>query len=580
MNPLRFARTIRHIPPHMLTARIAYRARTLLYSSPIYSFMQEVETPPKKLNLPPPNLWQGSKSCCNHILNGTFTFQNTTQTITTNLTDPLLATPVNWLPNNTTHLWQFTLHYFEWLNDLAAHKTQTSRQAAQTLVADWLLEHDSFHPIIWHPYPTSLRLVSWFTHAEWLLKDADKPLEEAFMSSLVRQTNHLEKNCETWLGGNHLLKNLKALIYAGLCLPNRHALFWRSLEKFMTELTAQILPDGAHNERSPSYHVQVLRDVLDVHALIIKAGHTPPPALFEILERMASALGCYQNPDGTLPLFNDGETLTKQEIAHLLKRCGGISDTPTALPEAGYARLTCTKKIAAPLNIFFDAGAIGPTENPGHAHADTLAFELFLGTEKIFTNQGTYLYQHAARNHYRSTEAHNTLDVNGTNSSEIWSAFRVGRRPTKITLNITGHKNTKKELTHTATGSHNGYAHLGLTHTRTLTLTPEGTLQGQDKLIAHTTKAQHNKITAHFHLHPDVTLKMLNEREAELRAPTGKKLLFKIEKGRFIQQTYDHAPKLGQRLPAQKLIVSIPLKKPRKKQKEQTTTFNWEILTL
>ena len=81
-------------------------------------------------------------------------------------------------------------------------------------------------------------------------------------------------NLETDLGGNHLVKNIKALIWASAFFAGPEAARWRrkGLRLLRRALDEQILPDGVHFERSPSYHAQVFADLLECrHALGARA---------------------------------------------------------------------------------------------------------------------------------------------------------------------------------------------------------------------------------------------------------------------------------------------------------------------
>src|SRR4029077_5136808 len=74
-------------------------------------------------------------------------------------------------------------------------------------------------------------------------------------------------------------------------------------------------------------------------------------------------------------------------------------------------------------------GEIGPDHLPGHAHADTLSFELSLRGQRVLVNTGTSTYELSAeRLRQRGTAAHNTVVVDGVNSSQVWSSFRGARR--------------------------------------------------------------------------------------------------------------------------------------------------------
>src|SRR5690606_36555911 len=91
---------------------------------------------------------------------------------------------------------------------------------------------------------------------------------------------------------------------------------------------------------------------------------------------------------------------------------------------SGYVRLQ-----QGPWMVLFDGAPVGPDYLPGHAHADTLSFELSFGTARVICNSGTSRYGLGpVREWERSTAAHNTVEIDGENSSEVWHGFRVARR--------------------------------------------------------------------------------------------------------------------------------------------------------
>ena len=62
-------------------------------------------------------------------------------------------------------------------------------------------------------------------------------------------------------------------------------------------------------------------------------------------------------------------------------------------------------------------------------HADNLSFEWSLGEQRVLVNSGTSLYGVSSERHrQRKTKSHNTVEIDGFDSSEIWSGFRVARR--------------------------------------------------------------------------------------------------------------------------------------------------------
>ena len=87
--------------------------------------------------------------------------------------------------------------------------------------------------------------------------------------------------------------------------------------------------------------------------------------------------------------------------------------------------------------MLIDVAKIGPDYLPGHAHADTLSFELSLYGKRLLVNSGISRYGTSLiRQFERSTEAHNTVAIDNKNSSEVWSGFRVARRAYPLDLKI------------------------------------------------------------------------------------------------------------------------------------------------
>ena len=97
------------------------------------------------------------------------------------------------------------------------------------------------------------------------------------------------------MGGNHLVKDLKAL--AGLAVFFADdGLLGQTLDRLSAQLAVQVLPDGGHFERAPAYHCQVLGDLIDVDGLLRAAGRAPGPELTAAIERMRRWLGWCSHP--------------------------------------------------------------------------------------------------------------------------------------------------------------------------------------------------------------------------------------------------------------------------------------------
>jgi uncharacterized heparinase superfamily protein len=143
-------------------------------------------------------------------------------------------------------------------------------------------------------------------------------------------------------------------------------------------------------------------------------------------------LGAMCHPDGEIAFFNDaaiGVHPSPSELNAYAMRLGFGSVPPPAdgvtnLVSSGYVRLQLPGAV-----VLFDVGEVGPAYLPGHAHADTLSFELSIGGRRVAVNSGTSEYGIGAeRSRQRGTMAHNTVSIGGMDSSEVWGGFRVARR--------------------------------------------------------------------------------------------------------------------------------------------------------
>src|SRR5262249_55245284 len=145
---------------------------------------------------------------------------------------------------------------------------------ALELIGEWIAANPPAAFPGWEPYPLSLRVVQWTTALALLGGGAAEEARAAIADSLAAQGRFLQRHLETHLGGNHLIKNAKALIVLGVALDGHEAARWRErgVRIFLREMRRQILRDGGHSERSPSYHGIVLEDLLDVLAIAGEAG--------------------------------------------------------------------------------------------------------------------------------------------------------------------------------------------------------------------------------------------------------------------------------------------------------------------
>lgn len=362
-----------------------------------------------------------------------------------------------WSSGNN-QLWLYNLHYFDDLNAEDAIKRQ---EWHRSLIKKWITENPPGLGIGWHPYPQSRRIVNWI---KWCLGNGE--LNKEAKNSLACQVRFLTHQVEWHIRGNHLLANAKALVFAGVFFEGAESDTWLSkgMRILSKQIAEQILKDGGHFERSTMYHSIVFEDLLDLFNLYkmnksaFKNYTDFSVNLQKTLEKMRFWLSTMCHPDGEISFFNDaafGTSPSPSELFSYADRLGIQSTSHSSkiihLKESGYIRIN--NGLAS---LIIDVAPIGPNYQPGHAHADTLSFELSLKRKRVIVNSGTSQYEIGPQRDWeRSTAAHNTVEIDQQNSSEIWSSFRVANRAFVKDLSIE-HKNAEI----TIKCSHDGYKRL------------------------------------------------------------------------------------------------------------------------
>jgi len=224
----------------------------------------------------------------------------------------------------------------------------------------------------------------------------------------------------------------------------------------------------------------------------------------------------------------------------------GVKLPPPATPglrlldASGYARLQ-----AGPALLLADVAPVGPDYLPGHAHADTLSFELSLQGRRVLVNGGTSTYENnAERQRQRGTAAHNTVVVDGQDSSEVWSAFRVARR-----ARVHGVQAERQGAALRLSAWHDGYLRLPgrVRHRRSWQLSAQA-LVVEEVLEGHYREAE-----AHFLFAPDA-------------AST---VRWQVDGGEARMEDAVWCPRFGEAQPTCKLVVRFL-------QPRCTVTFHWD----
>ena len=376
--------------------------------------------------------------------------------------------PIEWHRselNKGTRLWKLNLHYHEFLESM-------DDQLFASIVEDWIdnnpMYQKDYWKDSWNSYSLSIRVVVWMQQYSVRSDKFSEEFKIKFCDSIYRQIIFLLDNIENDIRGNHIIKNIKALLFGSHFFGDEEIsmqLRNKGLKLLRRELKKQMLKDGMHFELSPSYHAQVICDLLEIYSLGIPEVNDS--IFVEKIEKMFRALNCFIHNDLSISQFNDGGL----HMTYSYKEIKTVFDSyfPEISANEGYFKMRTSGYYGFKgenETFIFKAGKIGDDSLPAHGHGDIFSFEWSMYGSKIFIDKGTYGYDPGPRRDIsRATESHNTLSFEGFDQAQFYSSFRVGLRPN---VKIQEGFEIMKGLQ--ITGTHDGYKIQGLNsrHTRQL----------------------------------------------------------------------------------------------------------------
>lgn len=360
-----------------------------------------------------------------HVSGGCFTFLNRT-------VDFGSIEQIRWrrdLGEGNNPLWIMNLAYLGWsIPFVERGGSDALKQVSKVILG--LEEQNGFEVNgvfrdVWNAYTASHRLINLLTCLaiyENKYGKVDVSSYEVILKHIIFCASYVSKSLEKDLQYNHLLKNYVALtVFSTACVGGAQIFPFleRSVEKSIRQ---QVLPDGGHSERSPMYNVL---SYLDLNILGRSKLYKSWSFIDDdIIPKMALALRVQSHPDGDVALFNDSWLGEAPTVEAILGR-EDLVDRKSTLIDTGYTKISDVFSSA----VVFDHGACGPNDNPGHAHADFLSFEMSVRRVRFFVDPGTPTYSAGVlRDLSRSASCHNGPSFEGLEPIDFWSSFRIGRR--------------------------------------------------------------------------------------------------------------------------------------------------------
>ncbi len=421
---------------------------------------------------------------------------------------------------NIKQIWEMSRH--QHLTVLAAAWWLTQDERYAEAAAEQLRSWWSANPFLTGVHWTSgievgIRLISW-TWIRRLLDDWPK-IGDLFEhnDAAVQQIRWHQEYLAAFpsrgsSANNHVLAEAAGQLVAGLAFPwYLESTEWRQRAAALLEreLAANTFDDGLNREQASDYHRFVLELGLVAAVEADTHGHALSEATWHHLARMLDAAAAVVDTTGRPPRQGDGDegraaVLDDPERdpwaavlstgAALLGAAPwwpvvpvGVQDyllsalgrrrhlprpavRPRRFADAGLVLLRSSIEDGPEIWCRCDGGPHGFLSIAAHAHADALSVEVRHDGVDILADPGTYCYHGEPewRRWFRSTSAHNTIEIGGISQSDSGGPFlwTAQARTAVLTCDV------GEQPVQTWSAEHDGYLRLATptTHRRSVTL--------------------------------------------------------------------------------------------------------------
>ena len=328
--------------------------------------------------------------------------------------------------------------------------------------------------------------------------------------------------------------------------------YWHALVRMSDALAANLT-------KAPSGKLLPPRqgDGDDAFALMVDAPEVGPwSPLLELAGHVLGPRDWWPEPAGSFVLTRLVTPLARNRRDNNLRP----AKRPNAFKDAGVTFLRTPDDV---LSVRVDHGPHGFLSTTAHGHADALAFELKIGGQPILIDPGTYCYQGEPewRRYFRSTIAHNTLEIGDTDQAGQAGPFLWSSTPTTWLESSSGIDGGDQAA---LAAAHDGYRRLEnkATHFRRFQLDRQTIqLSITDWIEAAAPVA----VRLAYHLDPAVDV-ALQEHRAQLRWALGdsiggaavidlpEKLSWSVHRGEEQPPLGWYSPEFGEKVPTAVLI--------------------------
>ena len=472
--------------------------------TPIYDYilMKDISS---KISIILNDPWQGDRRKGQDIIDGYIKFYGETVYYKTNI----------WEKNNASKLWKEELHSFSWARDIRSIGTNNSRLFLRKSVEQWIKKYNKWSEFEWKDSILAKRVSSLIENFMFYCSSAEESFQDTLLKSICKQANHLFKKNISETDGFDRILIIKSIIIVALTFNNFKKKLNFGINLLLLEIENQILQDGCHYLKSPSIHLEFLKNLIDIKSYLIDAKKNIPQKLDTSISKSASVLKFFKSGNGLLSTFNRSSYKSNNELNQVLIRANSKLKTPLFLEKSGFRRLSKNK-----ITFIMDCG--NPVKED--VYAGSLSFEFSFAKSQIVVNSGPpHINNKKWMEAMKSTAAHSTASIDNTNSSDIF--FQKLKKRTDRIANVWS-KNYQKGSSYWIDAAHSGYQNFfGLIHSRKIHIdTKNKIIRGHDYLFK--TKNKYLRIPKNlqirFHLHPKIDINITgSKKKAILKLPDG-----------------------------------------------------------
>jgi hypothetical protein len=444
------------------------------------------------------------------------------------------------------YIWETNRHVFLLKLVLAFILTNNKKyiKKIEYYIDEWIEQNPFLCGVNWSSsLELGIRLINWSFCYTYIKEYIEDEFKDKWLKSVYQHIWYIDRYYSKYSSANnHLIGEAAGVFVACNIFPKfEETDNWMEVSKeiLQVECLKQNYADGVNKEQAISYQQFVL-DFLLISGFISKVNKNEFSLEFwnrieKMMEFLAALEDCSSNfphigdeDDGLVidvgqnqygiykSLINTGAFYFKRKefykydfekdnkTSFLLSIVNVNQDImptrsrqlPCHFREGGYFILGDDFNMFNEQKMIFDCGELGYLSLAAHGHADALSFYFSAGGIPIFVDPGTYAYHTNKkwRNYFRSTKAHNTLNVNDEDQSVITGNFMWSKKARADVLDYKKYQRIK--------AFHDGYMRLkhSLLHTREVIYYSKNK---KWEIIDDVATRGANDLEFCYHLHPD-----------------------------------------------------------------------------